>query len=194
MRKWAQLSSFRPARSRFEFRPHYAVSPWTDLVEVYWGKRCQMYVAPIGGREVYVSILSSDRGLRIDCVLARFPSVAKHLHFAQPVSAESGAVMALKRVKAVTRRNVALVGDASCTVDGISGQGLSLAFQQAIHFADALARNELGCYRSAHSRIFQSSVPMTRLLLSTDRSVWLRRKALRLFSGNPGLFSKLISI
>ena len=36
---------------------------------------------------------------------------------------------------AVARGRVALVGDASGTVDAVTGHGLSLSFQQAIHLA-----------------------------------------------------------
>ncbi len=47
----------------------------------------------------------------------------------------------------MVRNNVALVGDASCTVDGVSGQGLSLAFQQALALGDALAAGDLASLR-----------------------------------------------
>jgi 2-polyprenyl-6-methoxyphenol hydroxylase-like FAD-dependent oxidoreductase len=89
---------------------------------------------------------------------------------------------------------VALVGDASCTIDGIAGQGLSLAFQEAIHLADAFARNDLGYYKSAHRRVTRTAILTTILLLVMDRSNWIRRKALRLFARDPGLFSRMISI
>jgi flavin-dependent dehydrogenase len=88
---------------------------------------------------------------------------------------------------------VALVGDASFTVDGIAGFGLSLAFEQAIHLADALARKDLACYQTAHREISKAPWRMTRLLLLMDQSVWLRRKVLRLFDLKPALFSKMMS-
>jgi menaquinone-9 beta-reductase len=102
--------------------------------------------------------------------------------------------MSFGRARAVVRRNIALVGDASCTFDGIAGQGLSLAFQQAIHLATAFATEDLAGYESAHARITQTAVRMTRLLLLMDRSVWFRHKVLRLFASKPGLFSKMIAI
>jgi 2-polyprenyl-6-methoxyphenol hydroxylase-like FAD-dependent oxidoreductase len=88
---------------------------------------------------------------------------------------------------------VALVGDASFTVDGIAGFGLSLAFEQAIHLADALARNDLACYQTAHREISKAPWKMTRLLLLMDQSAWLREKVLRLFARNPALFLKMMS-
>jgi len=100
----------------------------------------------------------------------------------------------LSRARAVALGNVALVGDASCTVDGIAGQGLSLAFQQAIHLADALARGSLSTYAAAHQLVVRTPMRMTRLLLAMNASSTLRRKVLRLFAAKPGLFGKMLSI
>jgi 2-polyprenyl-6-methoxyphenol hydroxylase-like FAD-dependent oxidoreductase len=43
----ADLGSTRRGNSRFGFRRHYQIAPWTDLVEVYWGENCQIYVTPV---------------------------------------------------------------------------------------------------------------------------------------------------
>jgi menaquinone-9 beta-reductase len=194
VRKWAKLDPRRPVHSRFGFRRHYRIAPWTDQVEVYWGERWQLFVTPTGAQEICLALISSDPHLRIDRALARLPEVARRLRDAPPASAESGAVTALVRARPVVRRNVALVGDASCTVDGIAGLGLSLALQQAGHLAEALARGDLAYYASAHRRITKVAVGMTRLLLLLDGSAWLRRKALRLFASKPALFSQMMSI
>ena len=45
VRKWAGLDRFARSTRRYAYRRHYAVAPWTDLVEVYWGEDCQIYVA-----------------------------------------------------------------------------------------------------------------------------------------------------
>jgi 2-polyprenyl-6-methoxyphenol hydroxylase-like FAD-dependent oxidoreductase len=89
---------------------------------------------------------------------------------------------------------VALVGDASCTVDGIAGQGLTLAFRQALALGDALSRGDLLSYELAHRRITEPAMRMARLLLLMDSSAMLRRKVLRLFAARPALFSKVMSI
>ena len=38
MRRWAGIAVSSPARQRFGVRRHFAVAPWTDLVEVYLGR------------------------------------------------------------------------------------------------------------------------------------------------------------
>ena len=92
------------------------------------------------------------------------------------------------------RGNVALIGDASCTIDGVAGQGLSLALQQAAPLAEALASGNLKTYETAHRKLTTMAVRMTRLMLLLDRSAWLRRKALRLFERKPQVFAKVISV
>jgi len=191
--KWADLTPKRPRFSRFGFSRHYAVPPWTDLVEVHWGPGCQMFVTPTANDEVCVALLSHDPQLRIDRALVHFPLVAKHLKQARPRTAELGSVTALGRARGVVRRNLALVGDASFTVDGIAGLGLSLAFEQAILVAEAIAREDLTYYETAHCRISAAPWRMTRLLLLMDESAWMRRKVLRLFARKPALFSKMMS-
>lgn len=191
--KWANLNSRRQRVARFGFSRHYDVVPWTDLVEVHWGPGCQIFLTPTGGDEVCVALLSHDPQLRIDQALAHFPEVAERLKGSRPLTAELGGVTALGSARGVVSGHVALVGDASFTVDGISGQGLSLAFQQANILAEAFAREDLGYYEIAHREISRAPWRMTRLLLLMDQSAWLRRKVLRLFAGNPALFSKIMS-
>lgn len=194
VRHFAKLGRGLRGPTRYGFRRHYAVAPWSDLVEVHWGKRCQMVITPTGAEEICVSLFSSDSSLRIDGALQQFPAVARHLRGAQPVSARAGAITTLGRARGVARETIALVGDASGTVDGIAGQGLSLAFQQAEALGEALGRGDLAHYEAAHRRIMQSAVRMTRLLLLMSASAPIRRKALRFFVAHPAAFSNLISI
>ncbi len=188
------LAPRRQIRPRFGFRRHYEIEPWNDRVEFRWGHRCQMVVTPTGRREVCVSFFTRDPAIGLNRGLSLFPAVARRVSLARPLSAEAGAVTMLRRARAVTRGIVALVGDASCTVDGIAGMGLSLAFEQALHLADALAHENLSRYESAHRRIVRTPVRFTRLLLAMSSGSLLRRKVLRLFAAKPALFSKIVSI
>ncbi|HXQ25852.1 MAG TPA: NAD(P)/FAD-dependent oxidoreductase [Candidatus Acidoferrales bacterium] len=194
VRQSARLGQARYRPSRFGFRLHYAVAPWTDLVEVHWGEKSQMIVTPTSANEICISLFSHDSHLRIGRALDQFPEVAVHLRGVRPISAEAGAVTSLGRARAVVRGNVALVGDAGCMVDAVLGQGLSLAFQQALHLADALASEDLARYEIAHRRLTRVPIRMTRLMLLMNASTALRRKVLRLFAARPALFAKMISI
>lgn len=46
---------------RWGLRRHYAIEPWTDLVEVHWTPTAEAYVTPVGPGLVGVAILSSTR-------------------------------------------------------------------------------------------------------------------------------------
>lgn len=181
-------------QGRFAFRRHYAVAPWSDLVEVYWGEDYQAIVTPTGREEVCVAVFASDRRMRIESTLTRFPELAKRLVGATPSSAEAGSRTMLAQARAVVHGNIALIGDAACSIDGVAGQGLNLAFQSAIHLGEALAREDLRGYTAAHYKVTRMATRMTQLLLLMASSNWVRRKALRMFASDPDFFSKMISI
>ena len=62
LRQWAGLDRYRYDRTRFAFRRHYRVSPWSDCMELHWGPRCQIYVTPVAGDEIS---WHSSPGIRI---------------------------------------------------------------------------------------------------------------------------------
>jgi 2-polyprenyl-6-methoxyphenol hydroxylase-like FAD-dependent oxidoreductase len=194
VRKWARMGRSRGGRMRFGFRRHFSIRPWSRFVEVYWGEGFQMVVTPTRADEVCVSFFSRDAKKRIEDGLGEFPEVAERVEAAEVVSAEQGALVGLLTARRVVAGRVALVGDASCSVDGIAGHGLSLGFQQALELGEAIARGDLRHYESAHRRIASLPARMTRLLLLMDGNTWIRRKALRLFASRPELFSKIISV
>jgi flavin-dependent dehydrogenase len=194
VREWAGLRSSAVRRKRFGYRRHFRVRPWTDGVEVYWGEGCQMFVTSTGKEEVGVAVFSRDPQLRVEQALERFPALAEKLEGAAPASKELGDTTSLRRLPEVTVGCIALAGDASGTVDALTGHGLSLAFQQAIALATALREENLPLYEAAHRKIAAMPVAMTRLMLLMEGSDTIRRRALRLFEETPGLFSRLLSI
>ena len=194
VRQFARLDSRMRRSHRFGFRRHYECAPWSSFVDVHWAHGCQMVVTPTSAREVCVGIFTSDSRLRIDESLSTlFPEVAERLRGASVISSEAGAITSFGRARAVRRGNVALVGDASCTVDGIAGQGLSLAFQQALHLADAIATDDLASYEAAHARLIRLPMRMTRLLLLMNSSNAIRTRVIKLFARRPSLFAGLVA-
>ena len=131
VRRFAGLGPCRSDRSAASVSAATTPSrPGPISCEVHWGRIADGCLAH-AGNEICVSLFVDDSRMRIDRALLQFPEVARRLGGASPISAEAGALMSFRRARAVVRSNVALVGDAGCTVDAISGQGLSLAFQQA---------------------------------------------------------------
>jgi 2-polyprenyl-6-methoxyphenol hydroxylase-like FAD-dependent oxidoreductase len=194
IRKWAGLAPRNARRKRFGFCSHFQVKPWSDMAEVHWARGCQIFITPMAGPEVGVAVLSSDPGLRLEGALPRFPALAEKLRGATPTTREQGDTTSLRILPAVTRGCVALIGDASGTVDAVTGHGLSLSFQQALPLAEAMKRGDLAPYQHAHKKIAAVPIAMTRLMLLMDGSGWIRSRTIRLFQKTPGLFSRLLAI
>ena len=193
VRRWAGLAAKPPVDQRFGFRIHYRVAPWSDYMELHWGGGCQIYVTPIGAQEVCAALISRDRRLRLDEALAQFPQLAARLAGAPRATTERGAVTANRRLPRVYRGNVALIGDASGSVDAITGEGLCLSFHQAIALADSLASGDLAPYQAAHRRLARRPTLMSKLMLTMDRRTWLRKPAFRALAFEPRIFQRLLS-
>ncbi len=194
VRCWAGLEAARSESCRFGFRRHYRVRPWSDYMEIYWGAEYQVYVTPVGTEEVCVALLTRDARRRLDDALPCFPELHRRLTGAILVTAERGAVSASRRLQRVSNGSTVLIGDASGSVDAITGEGLCLSFQQAIALADALAAGDLRAYESAHRRLARRPVFMEHLMLSLDRSSWLRRRVMPALCSKPEIFANLLAM
>jgi flavin-dependent dehydrogenase len=179
---------------RFGSRRHFRIEPWTDLVEVYWAHGAQAYVTPVGEDEIGVAIICSDPLLRYQDLLPLFPALAARLDRAVATSNVRGAVTASRRFSRVTAANLALIGDASGSVDALTGLGLSLAFQQAVALGDALVENDLSAYAAAHRRMAKTPRIMEMLMLSMDRRDGFRGRAMRALAAEPAHFSRLLAV
>jgi menaquinone-9 beta-reductase len=192
VRKWAGFKVWE-RRARYGFRRHYQAAPWTDMVEVHWGPRFQIYVAPLATREVGIALLCRDPALRIDDALEFFPGLAARLAGAPHLSLERGGITVMRKLPSVTQGHIALVGDASGAVDAITGQGMCLAFQQALALANSLAAGNLEAYEIAHRRIMRRPRFMANFLLLLDQHPRARAEVMRRFERHPGLFAALLS-
>ena len=84
-------------------------------------------------------MIGTVKEVRVEDLSCLFPRLAKRLTFAEQLGAPRGAITMSSRLPTVTQGRVALLGDASGTVDAVTGEGLHLAFRQANALADALA-------------------------------------------------------
>ncbi len=193
VRRWAELDRFSSNSRRFAYRRHFARSPWTDFMEIYWGDACQIYVTPVSPQEVCVALISRTPELRLAKALQQFPQLESHLGSVPPSSKERGAVTATSRLKAVVRGNIALIGDASGSVDAITGEGLCQAFQQSEGLVSALAAGDLAHYSKLHRRVAMRPAFMADMMLSMDRWPFIRRRALAAMEARPQCFASLLA-
>lgn len=194
VRKWANLDSGQAQETRFGFRQHFRVAPWTDFVDVHWGSNCQIVVTPVSPEEVCLVVTSRSPQIRLKEALTQFPGLAQRLEGRPVVTKDLGAISALRVIRKVCRGPFALVGDASGSVDSLTGEGLGLAFQQAGALAKALANDDLPSYKVAHRRINRQPEMMSRVLLAMENRAWLRRRVFDALAREPHLFERLLAV
>lgn len=194
VRRWAQLDDFRERDCRYAYRRHYRVAPWTDHMELYWGRHGEIYVTPVSKDQVCLSLISRNSKLRLDEGLKSFPELQARLNGAEFASSEKGALTATCRLRRVSRGNVALIGDASGTVDAITGEGLCLAFSQAMVLAECLESGDLTRYEQEHQRLALRPRLMARLMLLLDGRPRLQRRTLQVFHQRPWIFQRMLEL
>ena len=212
VRRLAGLERAAAGPRRYGVRRHFRCAPWTDLVEVHWGRGVECYITPIGPAEVNVAFLWDD-GLRgsqpaprdgeipdkpgFDALLASFPAVAARLGRAEASSESRGSGPLLRPVSARAKGRVALIGDAAGYVDAITGQGLSLALGSARALIAALKQTGSGSAATALANPALLSQALQRYH-SGQRGPWLRyalpARALLWLAGRPAFRRALMPL
>jgi flavin-dependent dehydrogenase len=191
---WAGLTDDSVQSRRIGLRQHYTIAPWTDFVEVYWSNFGQAYVTPNSSHEVCVAFIANKKFPGSEAALSHFPALRHRLAASQPNGPARGSITLGRKLRRVTKANIALIGDASGSVDAVTGEGMALCFRQAAALSVALRADDLALYQQAHRRIQRLPSLMSRSLLLMDRSPWVRDNVLRTFHGTPWLFERLLQI
>lgn len=193
VRKWTGLDRGEKVSIRYGFRRHFKCSPWSDLVEVYWAKQGQMFVGPVANDEMCVAFLTSDHQLKLDQALPFFPELMERLKGVSHATTMMGAVTATRTLHRAADGNVALIGDASGSVDAVTGEGMALSFRQAIALANAIANADLSSYVVQQKEIARLPMHMAKLMLLLDRFPSIQKRVISTLSDTPDTFAKLLS-
>jgi flavin-dependent dehydrogenase len=194
VRRWRGLESGSRQQVRFARTRHYRLKPWTDCMEIYWGRNMQAYVTPLGSEEICLALISRDPRMRLEQAWKEYPELASRLMDAEVTNADRGAITVTRELDRVYRGNMVLTGDASGSVDAITGEGLHQGFRQALALADALEAGDLESYQTAHRRLAWRPNLTGWLLLRLDQNSFVRERALRALARDADLFSRLLAI
>ena len=194
VRKAAGLDTGLEFERRIGIRRHYMIRPWSEFVEIYWGEDCQAYVTPIGESEICVAIIAKVPMESFESALAQLPALSRELRNTAPHTTVKGAVTVSRRLRAVSSGRVALIGEASGSVDAITGEGLAMCFRQAEALGRALAADNLHAYEREHQTIMRLPHFMGRTMLLLDNNAALRRRALRALASRPQIFDRMLSV
>jgi flavin-dependent dehydrogenase len=180
-------------RARYGLRRHFAVEPWTDLVEVHWSADAEAYVTPVSDGCVGVAVLFSGRG-NYDDLLTKFPVLAGRLDGAAPVTAVRGAGPFEQRVRRRVAGRVLLVGDAAGYVDALTGEGINLGLTAAQALVAALVAGEPTTYEAAWARLSRRYRMVTSSLLWARRRPWLQRRIVPAAERLPWVFRGTLDV
>jgi flavin-dependent dehydrogenase len=191
---WAGLTEATIHSRRIGLRQHFEVEPWTNFVEVYWSNHGQAYVTPTSSNEVCVAFISNKKIPSPTQALTHFPNLQRQLASATISTTPRGSITLGRTLRRITANNIALIGDASGSVDAVTGEGLALCFRQASALAKALDADDLTLYQRAHRHIQLLPNLMSRSLLLMDRSARLRAQVFNTFERYPILFERLLEV
>ncbi len=194
IRRQAGLDRATREKKRFGFRRHYRIAPWSSYMELHWGTRSQIYITPVAPDEICVAAISIDPKLRLEQALCDFPELRSRLLDTDPVSAEMGGLSVSRALRSVQRDTVMLIGDASGSVDAITGEGMCLAFKQALALAAGLKSGGLLEYQRLHKALMKRPQAMASLMLTLQRNGQIQRRVLASFARYPEVLESLLAI
>ena len=194
IRRQASLDQTKHEERRYGFRQHYRVAPWSSYMELHWGRRSQIYVTPIGADEICVAVISRNPAFRLKAALCDSPELRARLRTAVPISTEMGALSMSRTLRSVQRGNVALIGDASGSVDAVTGEGMCLGFKQALALVRALKGGDIRVYQRLHRKLMKRPQTMASLMLALERDGQLQRRALAGLAEEPKVFESFVAL
>jgi 2-polyprenyl-6-methoxyphenol hydroxylase-like FAD-dependent oxidoreductase len=197
VRAVASLDRGLTTARRIGLRQHFNIarcSMPTTHVDVHWSSSAQAYVTPVSPNEICIAFVSRRKFSSVTEALSNFPQLRETLRHATPIGQPRGSITQSRKLHRVTRHNIALIGDASGSVDAITGEGLGLCFRQALALGDALHAADLSRYQQAHSSLRRLPSTMAHALLVLDVYPALRNRTLRLFERYPQLFQQLLGL
>ncbi len=193
----AGLDSGRTVSRRFALRQHFLLRDpvaTPKRVLVHWAEGTEAYVTPVARGMVSIAVLAREKLQNMEAALLRFPALRSLLAEASPCTSVRGAVSLHRTLRQVQRGHVALIGDASGSVDAITGDGLSIASRQALALAAALRAGDLRLYQAAQKHLLRTPRILSRTLLGMAHSRRLRNISLSALEHVPALFPALLAL
>ncbi|KJY28116.1 NAD(P)/FAD-dependent oxidoreductase [Streptomyces katrae] len=183
------------AAARYGLRRHYAVEPWSDLVEVHWARGAEAYVTPLAADRIGVAVLTSEQA-PFDLQLARFPLLAARLPPPAPGGGAGvrGAGPLRQRARTRVAGRVLFVGDAAGYVDALTGEGLTLAVSAAGELVRCVRAGRPQEYERAWRELSRGYRVLTSSLLWARRRTPLAGRIVPLAARMPRVFTGAVNL
>jgi len=170
---------------RIGARMHFDTETWSDLVEVYWKDYIEAYITPVGSNIVQFAFIWDNKSVRpqsryrMDVGLKElFPQLFKRVEGCKQVSKLKTIGPIAVSSKKLYKNRVILLGDAYTYLDGITGEGISIAFKEAQCLADSVfnySDDFIKYYEKEVKKITNNYLRMTNLALLLSYYPILRR-------------------
>lgn len=192
VRRSAGLDRYLWNRERVAVRQHFAVASPPAHVQVLWAEAGQCYITPVGGNEISVAVITKRKGAEYRELLSCFPRLNESLAKAAATTSVRGSLTASRRLRRVFKGRVVLVGDASGSVDAITGEGICIGLRQAEAVAESLAAGELASYGRKQAAIMRRPALMAAVLSVMSSHHKLRGRVLSGLAQDPQLFERML--
>lgn len=176
---------------RWGLRRHFAVAPWTDLVEVHWSEHAEAYVTPVGEGEVGVAVLTRTKA-PYDEQLRGFAGLRERLGDATESSAVLGAGPLWQGASHRVSGRVLLVGDAAGYVDALTGEGIAVGLASAKALVDCIASEHPERYDAQWLKVTRRYRMLTEGLLWASGKPVVRRQIVPMAARLPLLYKALV--
>jgi flavin-dependent dehydrogenase len=190
VRRLAGLDAPAPGPRRYGLRAHVRTEPWSDHVEVHWGRDAEAYVTPVGPDLVGVALLTGRRTPFAD-QLAGFPALRTLAGGGWGPVRGAGPLWQRSRRRA--RGRVLLVGDAAGYVDALTGEGIALGMAQARAAVAAVAVEDPAAYERQWRALTGAHRRLTGALVTATRVPAARRRVVPAAARFPGLFGAVVA-
>lgn len=177
---------------RWGIRRHYAITPWTDKVEVHWSANAEAYVTPVADDCVGIAILGSRRG-GFDRHFESFGELRDRVA-GHPHGQDRAAGPLRQNVRSRTAGRVLLVGDAAGYIDALTGEGMGLAFGAAELLVDCIVRDRTEEYDRRWRGLTRRYRLLTAALVQASARPVLRRTVVPAAHALPGVFSGIVNL
>lgn len=184
-----ELASSGP--QRYGLRQHFLVEPWSDHVEVHWGRDAEAYVTPVDETTVGVAVLTRRRA-PFETHLAGFPALLDRVAGAGTASSARGAGPLRQRTRQRVAGRVLLVGDASGYVDALTGEGTMLGVAQGEASVAAVVRDDPQSYEGGWRAVTRRHTALTLGLVTATRLRPVRRLVVPAAATVPWVFGAAV--
>lgn len=178
------------ARRRYGLRRHYAIEPWSELIEVHWTPRGEFYVTPTADGVVGLALLTKQ-GVKFDDALAASPELVARLRGLEPATELRGAGPFRQLTKARTAGRVLLIGDASGYVDALTGEGIRIGLAEARAAVEAVVLGDTARYERAWTEVTRDFRRLTGAIARVATSP-ARPLIVPIANAAPGIFESAV--